>query len=120
MYPIILILLPLFFAVAYQISSSEKHYKVVSIFMLIVLSTAAIYVVSKGTAMPQISEGLYEAVELSIKGLEIIIIGFLYYVTIKYKKWGVLSLTAVQTVITLYTLFFTPETTGGESLFSLI
>jgi ech hydrogenase subunit A len=106
MYPLILIVLPLVFAAVYQISNKERYYRVVSFFMLALLSTAAMYVVLRGTALLKIDDRLYETFELSIKAFEIIVIGFLYYVAIKYKKWGTLALTVVQTILTVYTFLF--------------
>lgn len=109
MYPLILIILPILFAAVYQISGKGKYYKAISFIMLICLSIAAIYVVLKGTAILRIDAGLYSAIEYIIKGFEILIIAFLYYVAIRYRKWLVLALTVVQTILTTYTMLFMPE-----------
>lgn len=115
MYPLVLIALPILFAAVYQISSKEKYYKAISFIMLIFLSTAAIYVVLKGTAMLRIDSRLYSAIESMIKVFEILIIFFLYYVAVKHKKWVVLALTAVQTTLTIYSMFI-PETVELEAM----
>lgn len=97
-----LICIPLVFALLFLIKNDEKYYKLLSFLLFFFGVILSIILAFMGPQKLLISGPLFAVVEGIISVTEILIILFLFYVSIKNKRWGVFALTVIQTLLTVY------------------
>ncbi|HEY5561852.1 MAG TPA: proton-conducting transporter membrane subunit [Clostridiaceae bacterium] len=103
---LLLIVVPLIFAILFTLSNNKTFYKIISYALCLFGTTVSIMLAYHGTGNIKISGTAFSIVEGIIIICELLIILFLFYVSIKNKRWGVLTLTAISTVLSVYTTFF--------------
>lgn len=122
-YVLLLLVVPLLLAVLFALTNNKILYKVFSYILFIVGAISSIMLAVQGVQSFEISGTLYSSIETVVLIGEIAIIVFLYYISIKHKKWGVLTLTIISTVITIYSTLFmkkAEETTFNLDGFTLV
>lgn len=100
-----LICIPLVFAVLFLIKNDTRYYKFLSFLLLffgVILSITLAFI---GPQRLLISGPLFTLVEGIISLAEILIILFLFYVSVKNRRWGVFTLTVIQTFLSIYSSF---------------
>lgn len=102
---LLLVLTPLVFGALFLFSSNKSYYKVLSYLLFLCGTVLSITLAFHGSYTLPIKGSSFTTIETIITVCEFAIIAFLFYVTIKYKRWGTLALVFIQTGITLYTLF---------------
>ena len=105
-YVLLLIAVPIVFSLLYLVKNNKKYYKTLSILLCLFGTIVSVLLTLQGTQKIPISGPVFNVIESSILVCEILILVYLYYVSIKYKRWPVLALTIVQTVIAIYTELF--------------
>lgn len=104
----LLLIVPLVFSLLY-ILCDKSSYKFLSYVLFLIGTTLSILLILKGSQIIQVQGLTFKIIEGIITISELAILVFLYVVSIKHKRWLVLSLTVVQNIITFYTMFFMPK-----------
>jgi ech hydrogenase subunit A len=107
-----LILIPLVFSILFLLRNDKNYYKMLSYLLFAAGAVLSIAVAINGQQKIPIDGTTFKMMETIISLVEVIIIVFLYYVSIKYKRMGTLLLTVIQTIITIYS---TIAIKGNES-----
>lgn len=110
---ILLILAPILFAFLFLFGKGRKYNSIISILMFVTNTYLAIRLTLGGQAAWVVSGEKFHIIESAILVFEALIIIFLYYISIKHKKPGVFILTVIQTILSIYTVFFTEKSTVG-------
>lgn len=97
-----LICTPIAAALLFLVKNDRKYYKLLSYLLFLFGTGLSVALTLKGPQSLLISGTLFTVMEGIISLAEIVIIFFLFYVSFKNKRWGVFTLTIVQTVLTLY------------------
>lgn len=103
---ILLIFVPIVFALLFAIGNGKRYIKTVSLLFFLTSTYLASRLALNGTAGLTVSDTRYHIIEGIMLAVEILIILFLFYVSIKHKRKGTLILTIIQTLITIYTTLF--------------
>lgn len=80
--------------------------------LFVLCAIAAVSTVIYGPAKIQISDTAFKIFETLMESIEILLLIFFYYVSIRHKRWHVFALTVIQTFLTLYTFFFMEKNTN--------
>lgn len=107
-----LIAVPILFSALFLLHNNKTYYKVLSYLLFFIGAALSIAVVTQGQQKILISGMSFTIIEKVISLLEIVIIAYMYYVSIKHKRKGVLILTIIQTIFTIYSAF---TVKGSES-----
>ena len=109
---ILLIFVPLIFALLFTLSNNKIYFKLLSYALCVFGTIVSIMLAYQGAQKFEISGSSLGVIETIITVCEILILVFLFYVSIKHKKIGVIALTAISTGLSVYTIFFMkkPET----------
>lgn len=102
----LLISMPLVFGLLFIAKEDLLYRKVVSYILFILSSILAIMLAFNGTGMVKLPSDAFKIMEGIISIAEVAIIVFLYYVSLKHKRYGTLALTVIQTVLYFVTLFY--------------
>lgn len=116
-YVSLLLVVPLIFALLFALTDNKGQYKIFSYILFLVGAAASIALAVQGTQTIMVDGLLYSIIEGIVLLGEILIILFLYYVSIKHKRWGVLTLTIISTAITIYSTLFMSK--SEETMFNL-
>lgn len=100
-----LIIFPLIFTLLFLVWNNKVYYKVLSILMAVAGAFFSLLLIFKGPFLYQTPSDSYHVFEPMVLILEILILGFLYFVSIKHKRWKVLALTILSTAFFLYKEF---------------
>lgn len=101
-----LMLIPVLFSILFLISTKKNYIKILSIALFAISSFFAVKLVYNGPQFILVEGSTFHIVEGLILAVEVLIIIFLYYVSIKHKRWGTFALTVIQTGLTVYTTLF--------------
>lgn len=114
-YALLLIVVPIFFAVMYLLGDNKKYYKILSYMLClfgIVTSVLLAITLSGGYSFVLKGSGM-EIAELIVAAIEILIIVFIFYMSLKHKRKNVFILNLISTILFVYSEFFM---TKAESL----
>ncbi|EYE89146.1 NADH-ubiquinone oxidoreductase [Fervidicella metallireducens AeB] len=118
---LLLLLIPLIFSIVF-IYSNKKLYKPLSFLMFFICSILSIFLAYKGSLSIRLTGQIFKISEGIITLSEILMILYLFKISVKHHKIGIFILTVIQTIITLFTIF-TPDKseilTVGIDKFSL-
>jgi ech hydrogenase subunit A len=118
-----LVVIPIVFAILFLIKNDRKYYKLLSYLLFICGAVLSIAVSLKGPQKLLVTGTLFTTIEAIITLLEVAIILFLFYVSVKNKRWGVFALTIIQTLITIYstlTIKGSEEAVFNLDMFTLV
>lgn len=110
---ILLIIVPLLFALLFQLGKGKRYNSIISVLMFVTNTYLAVSLTLGGEAAWAVTGEKFHIIENIILIFEALIIVFLYYVSIKHKKPAIFILTVVQTVLSIYTVFFAKKSTAG-------
>jgi ech hydrogenase subunit A len=102
----LLIVIPMLFGLIFLLTK-EKHYKFLSYFLTALCSAFSIAVTVMGPQSYEISGTVFTIMEDTIVVVEVAMVLFFVYISIKHKRLSVILLSALQGLILLYTLMFT-------------
>lgn len=105
-YALALIVVPLIFSVLFVLSDNKAYFKVLSYVLCIFGTVVSVMLAFKGPFKVTISGSSFTAIETIITLAEILIIAFLFWVSIKHRRSKVLYLTILQSVLFIYSTFF--------------
>lgn len=123
MYVLALIVVPIIFAVLYALNDNKAYYKLLSYVLCIFGTAFSILLALKGPVKFTISGSTFSIIEGIILIVEILILVFLFWVSIKHRRKNVLLLTFIQAIIFVYSSFFMEkhhEVTLNVDNFSII
>ena len=84
-YVLLLIAVPLVFSILFLVKNNKKYYKVLSILLCISGTIVSVLLTLQGTQVIAIPSAAFSIVEGIVLIGEILIIAYLYYVSIKFK-----------------------------------
>ncbi|MDI6617964.1 MAG: proton-conducting transporter membrane subunit [Clostridiales bacterium] len=105
----LLIAVPIIFSLLFLIKTDKKYYKVLSILLCSVSAVLSIALAISGEQHLTISGNLFDLSESLIFIFEATIVIYLFYSSIKSRKWFALFLTVIMALLSIYTSFFTPK-----------
>lgn len=111
---ILLIFVPIVFALLFAAGNGKRYIKSVSALFFIISAYLSIKLALNGTTSLTISGSKFHIVEGIMLAVEIFIILFLFYASIKHKRKGTIILTIIQTLLTLYTALFLNKPVMGS------
>ena len=106
LYILLLIVVPIVFSILFLMNNSQKYYKTLSILLCVIAATLSILLAINGTTSVKLSGGMFNLIESIVLICEILITIFLFWVSIKHKRWSVLALAVIQTAIAIYSEIF--------------
>lgn len=109
----LLIVIPMLFGLTFFLAK-EKHYKFLSYCLTVTCSALAIAVTVIGSQSYEVSGTTFTIIEHIIVILEVAMVLFFMYTSIKHKRPGVILLSALQGLIILYTLMFTTRESAAH------
>lgn len=118
-----LIIVPVLVGLLFLLSNNKAYYKILSYLACAFGIISSVILAFKGPTVIEISGSAFSIMEGIITLLEVLVILFLFYVSQKHKRKGVFTLTFVQTLLFIYTLFFMErhsEVTLNVDSFSII
>lgn len=101
-YILLLLIVPVVFSVLFLVSSNQKYYKLLATLLFLSGTVISILLALKGPQKILVSGSTLSIMEGIISVGEILIILFLYYVSIKHKRWSVLALAVISTGLYVY------------------
>lgn len=101
-----LILVPILFAGLFLISNKRPYQKTLSFLLFFIGTILSLILVLQGTDKIAIEGTLFKIIEGVILLLEVFILVFLYWLSIKHKRWTLFALILLQTGLSVYTTFF--------------
>jgi len=102
LYILLLIVVPIVFSVLFMLNNNQKYYKTLSILLCVIAAALSILLTLNGTTSITLSGSMFKLIEGLVLVCEILITIFLFWVSIKHKRWSVLALAVVQTGIAVY------------------
>lgn len=110
-YVILLLIVPVVFSVLFLLSSNQNYYKILACLLCISGIVLSVLLGIKGPEKIAITGYFQNIMEGIVLVGEILILLFLYYVSIKHKRWSVLVLAIISTGLSIYfdTLIKKPE-----------
>lgn len=103
---LLLILVPICFGIMFLVSDSKKYFKILSILLSGAMSALAVISIFRFNGQLTINGDVYSLFAKIFFVLEIVITIFLFWVTVKHRRWGVFCFVVIQTLINLYSEFF--------------
>lgn len=103
---LMLILVPVLFSVLYLLSNNKTYYKILSYILSATCIILSIMLAFHGTYSVTISGGTFKFIDLLTVFIEVFIIAFIFYASIRHKRGKVFALAVIQTVFFIYTTFF--------------
>lgn len=101
-YILLLLIVPVVFSVLFLFSSNKKYYKLLAMLLFLSGTVVSILLAIKGPQRILVSSSCFNVMEWIVLAGEIFVILFLYYVSIKHKRWSVLALALISTGIFIY------------------
>lgn len=101
-YVILLLIVPVVFSVLFLLSSNQSYYKVLACLLCISGTVLSILLGVKGPDKIAVTGNFLHIMEGIVLAGEILVLLFLYYVSIKHKRWHVLVLAVLSTCLTVY------------------
>jgi ech hydrogenase subunit A len=108
-----LITVPVIFAILFLLNDNKNYYKILSYILCGFGIIASIVLAIQGPTSIIISGSLFGISEGIVVICEVLIIFYLFYVSIKHKRWHVLALTVIQTLLFIYSTFFMQKAETG-------
>lgn len=105
-YILLLTAVPILFSILFLLSTRERYQKVLSVVFCLTATGLSILLAIGGEQKLEISGGLFHGIEAFVLISEILIILYLFMVSIKSKRWTVLGLAAVLSGLTIYSELF--------------
>lgn len=112
-YALLLLVVPVLFAVLFQFGTNKNYYKLLSYLLFFVCGISSVLLALNGTKVIAIDEDIFKIVQGMMIVVEVAIIVFLFYVSVKHRKLPVFILTILQTILTIYSTLFMPK--GSEA-----
>lgn len=112
-YVLLLIVVPIIFAILFALGKGQNYYKMLSFLLFGFGTILSVLLALKGPQIIPVEGTTLKFFETVVSVCEIFIILFLYYVSIKHKRWPVLALTIIQTIITIYAKLNVPAVEGA-------
>lgn len=109
----LLITVPVIFAILFFLSDNKNYYKILSYILCGFGIIASIALALRGPVSIIISGPMYGISEGIVIVCEVLIIVYIFYMSIKHKRWHVFSLTVIQTILFLYSTFFMQKAETG-------
>lgn len=113
-YVILLLLVPVVFSVLFLLSSNQRYYKFLACLLVLSGTVLSILLGIKGPEKIAVTGYFLNIMEGIVLFGEVLILLFLYYVSIKHKRWLVLILTIISTGLSVY---FETAVTKPEHIF---
>lgn len=118
-----LLVVPIVFALLFLLNNGKTYFKMLSYLLFAFGTIASIALAIHGPVQLIIEGSAFTMMEALITVLEILIIVFLFSVSMKHKRKGVFSLTFLQSILFIYTAFFMEkhhETVLNVDSFSIV
>ncbi|MBL4935983.1 NADH-quinone oxidoreductase subunit L [Clostridium sp. YIM B02515] len=118
-----LLVVPIVFALLFLLNNGKTYFKALSYLLFAFGAIASITLAIHGPVQLIIEGSAFTMMEALITVLEILIIVFLFSVSMKHKRKGVFSLTFLQSILFIYTAFFMEkhhETVLNVDSFSIV
>lgn len=106
LYILLLLIVPVVFSVLFLLCSNKSYYKLLASLLFLSGTVISILLAIGGPQKIAITGSLFSIMEGIIFVGEILVILFLYYVSIKHKRWSVLILALVSTGLSIYMNFY--------------
>ena len=104
-YVLSLIIVPIILAFLFLFDSNKKYFRILSYVLCAFGITFSIILAIQGPQTIGVSEAAIGIIEIIITILEIGIIGFIFWVSIKHKRWPVVIITIIQALLFIYSTF---------------
>jgi len=114
---LLLLIVPVVFSVLFLFSSNKSYYKLLSSLLFISGTVISILLAIKGPQKILVSGTTFSIMEGIVFVGEILVILFLYYVSIRHKRWSVLILALISTGLSIY--MFTSVTKPEQVFFNV-
>ena len=104
-YVLLLIIVPIILAFLFLLNSNKQYFRILSYVLCAFGVTFSILLAIQGPQTIHFSENITRIIEIIITIAEIGIIGFIFVVAIKHKRWPVLVITILQSLVFIYSTF---------------
>lgn len=105
-YILLLIVVPLIFALLYLLNNNKSYYKFLSYLFCAFGIVFSVLTTIQGPIKVTLSGGSFSIIETIVSITEICIIAYIFYMSAKHKRWPLFSLNIIQTFLFIYSTFF--------------
>lgn len=109
---IVLIFMPLIFSLLFFFSN-KKLYLPITWTLFVLCTIFSISTVIYGPIRIEISGAAFKFFETLIILCEILLLAYVYYISVKHKRWHVFAINLIQIILTIYSTFFMTQNTNA-------
>jgi ech hydrogenase subunit A len=105
-YILLLLAVPVVFSILFLFSRNQKYYKLLASLLFVSGTVISVLLAIEGPQRIAVTGTLFHVMEGVILTGEVLVLLFLYYVSIKHKRWSVLVLALISTALSAYTIMY--------------